>query len=154
MATTLVWWDKPLSKLSAEQWEGLCDGCGKCCLHKLEDEDSGEVVLTAVACRFLEHEEIRCRCYQERTRRQPECLMISLAAFPDILPALPDTCAYRLRWQGDPLPDWHPLKQGGQKEAMLLCGHSVRDRVISEDDLPEDFSDECWESLIIQEWSS
>lgn len=154
MAGNSPWWDKPLSELSASEWEALCDGCGKCCLNKIMDEDSGDVYLTSVACRFLDLERVACRCYPERTQRQRECLALSPESFPAVLPALPDTCAYRLRWQGRPIPDWHPLRHGGEKKHLMLCGQSVKDRVVSETDFPEGLDDEQWEELIILEWSA
>lgn len=139
--------------LDESAWEALCDGCGKCCLHKLEDEDSGEVYLTAVACRFLDQESIRCQCYPERQKRQPACLVIRPDAFPEIARILPHTCAYRLTWEGKPLPDWHPVRQKGSQVQMRLCGHSVRDRVISEDRLEGEPDEDEWQALIIGEWS-
>jgi uncharacterized cysteine cluster protein YcgN (CxxCxxCC family) len=147
------WWDKALQELTPDEWENLCDGCGKCCLHKIEDEDSGAVYLTAVACEFLDLKKTRCRCYAKRTAYQPACLVIAPEAFPAILPSLPNTCAYRLRWEGKSLPVWHPLLNGGSSKNMQLCGHSVRDRVISEQDLDHSLDDDEWQDLIIEEWS-
>ena len=148
-----MWWEKTLDTLTSSEWESLCDGCGKCCLHKIQDEDSGQVWLTAVACRFLDQKEVRCREYSRRAEVEPSCMIISPQAFPDIVPALPDTCAYRLRWEGKPLPVWHPLLQGGKSTAMMQCGHSVKDRVIGVDEMRDPNDDAEWATLIIPEWS-
>ncbi len=152
--TDRPWWEKPLHELDSSEWEALCDGCGKCCLHKLEDEDSGAVFLTAVACSCLDLETVRCRHYARRTEVQPSCMVITVAGLPDLLPALPPTCAYLLRWQGRSLPAWHPLLSGGSSRNMARCGHSVRDRVISENDLDPELDEDGWQALVIEEWSA
>lgn len=148
-----MWWDKPLDTLSASEWESLCDGCGKCCLHKIQDEYSGDVWLTAVACEFLDPDCVRCREYPRRAEVQPACMIITPTAFPGILPALPNTCAYRLRWENKPLPVWHPLLHGGKQTQMTRCGHSVRDRVIGIEKMQDPEDEDEWEALIIPEWS-
>ena len=124
------WEHKSLAELDAEEWESLCDGCGRCCLLKLEDADSGVVAYTGVACRLLDVEQGRCSDYQRRRQRVPDCLVLdaSTVAATDWLPA---TCAYRLRAQGRPLPDWHPLVSG-DPQTVREAGISVAGRVFSE----------------------
>ncbi|OZG73521.1 hypothetical protein BTA51_10925 [Hahella sp. CCB-MM4] len=139
------WWLKPLETLDAGQWEQLCDGCGKCCLHKLQDEETDELYFTAVACRFLGTEKVRCKCYKERAEKNPDCLIIKPDNIESMLEWLPQTCAYRLRSQGMPLPVWHPLNTG-DADHVERCGHSIRHRAISEDELGDDVD---WEELIL-----
>ncbi len=126
------YWERPLESLSRDQWESLCDGCGQCCLHKLEDEDTGEIHFTNVACRLLDPATARCKDYRHRKALVPDCLRLTpaLAASVEWLPA---TCAYRLRADGEPLPDWHYLVCG-DTEAVHRAGVSVRGRVVSEDE--------------------
>lgn len=123
-------WTLPLGSLSRAEWEALCDGCGQCCLHKAEDEDTGAVYPTNVACRLLDISSARCSDYANRKAKVPDCLRLTprLAA---TLEWLPDTCAYRLRAEGRPLPDWHHLISG-DPEAVHAAGASVRGRAIPE----------------------
>ena len=123
-------WHRPIETLSRAQWEALCDGCGQCCLHKLEDEDTGEVLHTNVACRLLDLGTARCGDYRHRKALVPDCLRLTprLALEVSWLPA---TCAYRLRADGDPLPAWHYL-ECGDRDAVRRAGVSVIGRVISE----------------------
>lgn len=140
------WEKKTLDKLSQKEWEALCDGCGKCCLNKLEDEDSGEVALTRVACRLLDDATCRCAQYPIRHQFIPECIVLK----PDNLDThaywMPETCAYRLLWQGKPLPEWHPLLTG-TPESVHEAGVSVRGWTVSEFEISEDE----WEDHIIEE---
>ncbi len=124
--------DTPLEKLDRAQWEALCDGCGKCCLHKLEDEDSGEVVATNIACRLLDGDRGQCRDYRHRRAYVSECVRLTPGSVRS-LPWLPRTCAYRLRAEGKPLPDWHYLVCG-DREAVHRAGESTRGWTVSEDD--------------------
>ncbi len=123
-------WDKPLDALSREEWEKLCDGCGKCCLHKLEDEDTGEVMRTNVACRLLDLKTGRCADYKHRKAMVPDCLRLTMKLVLEV-PWLPATCAYRLRADGKPLPEWHYL-ECGDRTAVHRAGHSVIGKAISE----------------------
>ncbi|WP_018277892.1 YcgN family cysteine cluster protein [Teredinibacter turnerae] len=133
-------WEMPLTELSPQQWEQLCDGCGKCCLHKLQDEETDELYFTDVACRYLNADACRCRDYQNRLQNQPDCLAIT-ADNLELLSWLPSTCAYRLRSEGRPLPAWHPLISG-TAERMHELGQSVRGRVVSESEVqPDDLED-------------
>ncbi len=134
------WERKSLQAMTTEEWESLCDGCGRCCLHKLEDEDSGEVWETRVACKLLDTHSCRCSAYAERKRFVPDCLILT----PDRAREfkwLPETCAYRRLAEGKPLPQWHPLISG-DPEAVHRAGVSVRDQVISEEEINlEDLED-------------
>lgn len=123
-------WELPLGQLSTPEWEALCDGCGRCCLHKLEDEDTGEVVETNVACELLDTKTARCSDYAGRKARVPDCLRLTLKIVQNVS-WLPPTCAYRLRADGQPLPDWHPLVSG-QANGAVRAGISVAGRAISE----------------------
>lgn len=130
MSDNPFWRHKALAAMSPEEWESLCDGCGRCCLHKLEDADSGELFHTNVACRLLDHRSCRCRRYDQRLELVPDCIRLT----PDNvvhLRWLPSTCAYRRLAEGRDLPDWHPLVCG-DPEAVHRAGVSVRGRVVCE----------------------
>lgn len=129
------WEDTPLEALDRGQWEALCDGCGKCCVHKLEDDVTGEVFPTNVACKLLDRHSGQCSDYRHRRAYVPECVRLTpkLAA---TLEWLPDTCAYRLRAEGKPLADWHPLNSG-DPESVHRAGISVRGWTVSEIDVVE-----------------
>lgn len=134
-APSRPWWDKPLRDLDRGEWEALCDGCGRCCLHKLEDDETGQLFPTNVACKLLDRQSGRCRDYRHRRAYVPECVRLTprLAAELDWLP---DTCAYRLRAHGQPLPSWHHLVCG-DPEAVHRAGMSVRGWTVSESDVGE-----------------
>lgn len=140
-------WERfPLQKLSPHEWEALCDGCGKCCLNKLEDADTGEIAFTRVACRLLDDETCRCGQYEIRKTLVPECVVITPRNLPEIAHWMPATCAYRRLFEGKPLNDWHPLVSG-DPESVHRAGISVRGRTVPEFDVPEDE----WEDHIIDE---
>jgi uncharacterized protein len=126
------WEDTPLDKLDRAQWEALCDGCGKCCVHKLEDEDTGELHATNVACRLLDRRMGRCSDYRHRHAYVSECVRLNANNVAGI-EWLPSTCAYRLRAEGKQLPDWHYLVSG-DPESVHAAGQSTRGWTISEDD--------------------
>ena len=130
------WKSLPLADMSPEQWESLCDGCAKCCMQKLEDVDTREVVFTNVVCDLLDLETCRCTDYPNRSTRVPTCVTLTLADLADPY-WLPSTCAYRLLAEGADLPDWHPLLTG-DADSPLKAGHSVMGRVIHERDADED----------------
>lgn len=125
-------WELPLADLTREEWESLCDGCGKCCLHKIEDADTGEISDTNVACKLLDTETAQCTNYRHRRALVPDCLRLTLKIVPEAN-WLPSTCAYRLRYADKPLPVWHPLLSG-DPDGALNAGISVAGRVISEND--------------------
>lgn len=129
------WEDTPLDKLDRGQWEALCDGCGKCCLHKIEDEETGELFATNVACKLLDRRTAQCSNYRHRRAFVPDCVRLT-ASNVDSIDWLPSTCAYRLRAEGSPLPDWHYLVCG-DRDAVRRAGESVSGWTISEDDAGE-----------------
>ena len=125
-------WEKSLSQLDRGEWEALCDGCGRCCVHKLEDDETGELYPTNVACRLLDRRNGRCSDYRNRRRHVVDCVVLDrhkLGSFD----WLPESCAYRLRAAGQPLPDWHYLISGS-RETVHSAGQSTRGWTISEDD--------------------
>jgi hypothetical protein len=123
-------WEKPLAALSRDEWERLCDGCGKCCLHKLEDADTGQIHPTNVACKLLDRETGRCTHYRGRRALVPDCIRLDRDNV-DRFDWLPSTCAYRLRAAGEPLPEWHYLICG-DREAVHRAGQSVRGWTVGE----------------------
>ncbi|MCX4189210.1 YcgN family cysteine cluster protein [Methylophaga sp. OBS3] len=125
------WKHKRLSEMSHEEWESLCDGCGRCCLHKLEDEQDGRMYYTRVACDLLDIKQCRCSDYANRQTRMPDCIQLSVEQ-AHYFDWLPDTCAYRLLSEGEPLPNWHPLVTG-DPQSVITAGVSVRDIAISAD---------------------
>lgn len=136
MAETPFWRRKSLAEMNPREWESLCDGCGKCCLLKLEDEDTGEIAHTDVACRLLDLESCRCTNYRERSRLVPSCIRLSAERLAG-LEWMPSTCAYRLLHEGQDLPWWHPLVSGDRR-TVHQAGISVRHRVISETEVAEE----------------
>jgi uncharacterized cysteine cluster protein YcgN (CxxCxxCC family) len=126
------WKRKKLAEMSADEWESLCDGCGRCCLNKLEHEDTGEILYTDVACRLLDLESCRCVSYEERIRFVPDCRRLTPLNVGRI-PWLPTTCAYRRLAEGKDLNWWHPLVSGDPK-TVEEAGISVRGRIVSERD--------------------
>lgn len=134
------WELKPLAEMTTAEWESLCDGCGKCCLHKLEDEETGDVYYTDVACRYLSAESCRCTHYSERNHLVPECIVLTPADV-DVFYWLPGTCAYRLVAEGKPLPAWHPLITGSAS-SVHAAGISVKGRVTPELSVhPDDYEE-------------
>ncbi|MBW4033952.1 MAG: YcgN family cysteine cluster protein [Proteobacteria bacterium] len=126
------WVVKSLDQMTEVEWESLCDGCGRCCLHKLRDDETGELEFTNVACRLLDTHSCACSDYANRSREVPDCISLTSAALTEI-DWLPPSCAYRLIADGKPLPDWHPLITG-DAGTPFKAGASVSGRVISEED--------------------
>ncbi len=137
-------WERPLEELNPAEWEALCDGCGKCCLNKLEDPDTGEVAFTRIACRLLDGETCRCSQYENRRTFVPDCVFLTPGTIDDIAYWLPATCAYKLRHEGRSLYRWHPLISG-DPESVHRAGESVRGWTVPEFEVPE----EEWEDHII-----
>ncbi len=131
MAEPAFWREKPLAEMSTAEWESLCDGCGKCCLHKIR-EATGVLKLTNVACRLLDTTSCRCGNYPRRKALVPDCVVLTPASLATI-DWLPETCAYRLLKDGKDLPGWHPLVTGDPL-SVHTAGISMRGRCISERD--------------------
>jgi len=140
------WETVPLKKMNSAEWEALCDGCGKCCLNKIEYEDTGEVDYTRIACRLLDGQTCRCSHYEIRHQFVPDCVRLTPASLLKIAYWMPRTCAYRLLWEGAPLPDWHPLVTG-DPESTHAAGQSVRGWTVPEFEVDED----DWEDYVIEE---
>lgn len=137
-ASPPFWTSKTLAEMNEAEWESLCDGCGRCCLIKMEDEDTGQYYFTDVACRLFDETTCRCRDYPNRDREVPDCVRLT----PDNAGSfgwMPPSCAYRLLAEGKSLPDWHPLVSG-RAESVREAGASVVGRVHAREDelsLPE-----------------
>lgn len=140
------WEDTPLTRMTRPEWEALCDGCGKCCMNKLEDEDTGEVVMTRIACRLFDDTSCRCAQYPIRHQFVPECIVLKPTTMDANLYWMPETCAYKLLWQGKKLYDWHPLISG-DPQSVHDAGISMQSRTIPEFEVDEDE----WEDHVIEE---
>ncbi len=119
--------------MSEQEWEALCDGCGRCCLIKLEDEDSGEIFYSNVRCRLLDAGSCRCADYENRHDQVPDCIKLSARNVGEI-DWVPPTCAYRRLAEGKGLAWWHPLVSG-DPETVVKAGVSVRGRTVAEGDV-------------------
>lgn len=140
------WETVPLTKMTPREWEALCDGCGKCCLNKLEDADTGEVWFTRIACRLLDDATCQCSNYAIRKSIVPECVVLTPATLDEIAYWMPKSCAYRRLNEGRGLADWHPLVSG-DPESVHRAGISMRGQTLGEFEIPED----DWEDYIIDE---
>lgn len=139
MGNAMNFWEtKKLSEMTTEEWESLCDNCGKCCLHKLEDEDTGDIYFTSVVCNLIDLDTCRCTRYAERTQLVPECLDLKQHDFAEYN-WLPATCAYRLLSDGEQLPSWHPLLSGStdsvQDAGVAISSYAMKESEI--DDLED-----------------
>lgn len=132
------WETKTLAEMTQEEWEAVCDGCGKCCLHKLQDEDDDFVYYTSVACRLLDCETCQCKDYPNRTRHVPDCVQLSRENV-ETFGWMPSTCAYRLLSEGKGLPEWHPLVTG-DRQSTILAEMSVSGLVIPEEEAHPDLT--------------
>ncbi len=131
------WETVALEDMSREEWEALCDGCGNCCLLKLEDEDTGEYAFTNVCCRLLDTRTCQCGNYPLRKQLVKDCVILTMDNIEQTVPWMPATCAYRLLWEGAQLPDWHPLITG-DKNSVYTSGASVQNWAISEYEIDMD----------------
>jgi len=136
MTAEPFWRTKRLDQMSPQEWESLCDGCAKCCLVKLEDEDTGEIEPTDVACRLLDLGTCRCGDYARRKKKVPDCVILTPKNVGE-LKWMPATCAYRLVNEGKDLFPWHHLVCG-DPDAVHRAGASIKGRVVSERDVPDE----------------
>jgi hypothetical protein len=136
------WEQKSLGEMSREEWESLCDGCARCCLVKLEDEDSGELCYTSVVCRYLDIGQCSCSVYAERTHLVPDCLQVTRENVTQLY-WMPQSCAYRLLAEGKPLPEWHPLVCGNRESirtaGIPVSGYAISEEQLTDEDDLEDF---------------
>lgn len=140
------YWERvPLKNMTKREWEALCDGCGKCCLNKLEDPDTSEIAFTRVACRLLDGENCRCAQYEIRHQFVPDCVTLKPSNLARIAYWMPTTCAYRLLHEGKALQDWHPLISGSA-QSVHDAGISVLGWTVPEFEIDE----EDWEDHIIE----
>ena len=130
------WETTTLAAMTRSQWEALCDGCARCCLHKLQDRENGRIYFTMIACRLLDRQSCRCRAYPQRTAQVPECLVLT-ADNVHTYDWLPATCAYRKLVVGEPLDSWHPLISGN-RVSVHRAGVSIQGMALSEEDIHSD----------------
>ncbi len=142
----MAFWEQALDSLSGEEWEALCDGCAKCCVLKLEDEDTLNVHYTSIGCRLLDDSSCTCTNYALRQMLVPGCVKVTKDNIGDIAEWMPKSCAYRLRHEGKPLPDWHHLITG-DRNSVHRAGASVQNQTVSETEIDED----NYEDYIINE---
>jgi len=142
------WEDKSLAEMTPEEWEALCDGCGRCCLLKLEDEDSGQIITSDVRCQLLDGESCRCTDYPNRKAKVPDCIKLTVENVTQI-GWIPTTCAYRRLAEGKGLAWWHPLVSG-DPQTVIDVGVSVAGRTVNETEVEPD----AWEDHIVDwpEW--
>ena len=140
------WRRHALEDLTRAEWEALCDGCAKCCLIKLEDEDTGEVAYTNISCRLLDQGTCRCGNYALRRQLVRGCVVLDRDNLESVLPWMPRTCAYRLVQEGRDLEPWHPLISG-DPESVHRAGVSLRGRMVAEFEVGE----EDWQEFVIEE---
>ena len=130
------WEEKSLDQMSNAEWEALCDGCGRCCLIKLEDDDTGEIMTSDVRCQLLDPQSCRCNDYQNRQKIVPDCIKLSPQNVTEI-EWVPTSCAYRRIAEGRGLAWWHPLISG-DPQTVIAAGVSVRGRTVAENDVDKD----------------
>jgi len=131
------WKTKTLDEMTEDEWESLCDGCARCCLHKLDFIDEGHLQYTAVACRYLDSDKCQCTNYAKRHELVPDCVKVTPEMLREDCTWLPKTCGYRRVYEGRDLARWHPLRTG-RKESVHEAGISVRGKSISEEGVPEE----------------
>jgi len=138
------WETKHLEEMTRQEWESLCDSCGRCCLHKLQNDFTEEIFYTQIVCHLLDQKTCQCTKYLERSVLVPSCVTMKPEDAKK-LSWMPNTCAYKLLANDKPLPHWHPLITGN-RDAMIEEGIAITGKVISENDVPE----ENWEDYIIE----
>ena len=143
------WETKPLSEMTDKEWESLCDGCGKCCLVQLQDEETEELLQTNIACWLFDDKQCQCRSYSERANLEPSCLIMDKNNIAESVKFAPSTCAYKLLYEGKPLLEWHPLISG-EKGSVHRSGMSVKNKTIAMCDV----GSEGLESYIIESFAS
>lgn len=135
------WENVPLQEMTSAEWEALCDGCGKCCLVKLEDEDTGEVAYTNVACRLFDDATCRCSQYEIRKSLVPSCVIMTPQSIEKSAYWLPSSCAYKRLFEGKPLPEWHPLltknPQSVHDAGASAIGLTIPEYEVDEEDLED-----------------
>jgi len=131
------WERKTLEQMTDAEWEALCDGCGRCCLLKLEDAEDGRIAYTRIACRLFDPDTCRCGAYDRRHMLVPGCVRLTPETLREAARWMPRTCAYRLLAEGAPLPDWHPLLTG-DPASVEAAGMSVRGMTVPEFEVHED----------------
>ena len=145
MATEKPFWEvTPLTEMTNAQWESLCDGCGKCCVLKLEDIDTGAIYYTDVSCKLLCTKSAQCTNYQERKTHVPDCVILQPDNLDDVH-WMPESCAYRRLHEGRGLPQWHPLRVGHKDDMIAanhcVAGHVIAEGAVAEDDMPDHLFD-------------
>ncbi|MEM6624229.1 MAG: YcgN family cysteine cluster protein [Pseudomonadota bacterium] len=142
------WEQVPLEDMTSTEWEALCDGCGRCCLLKLEDEDTGDVHYTNVSCRLFDCETRRCGNYPLRHQMVPGCVVLTPQTLPSASEWMPATCAYRRLYEGRGLPSWHPLLTGTPDSVaqygIAVEGPLIPEYEVLEEDLEDHVLDEDW----------
>lgn len=134
MTNQYFWQTTPLNEMTQQQWESLCDGCARCCLIKLQDEETEEICTTNVVCRYLDLENGHCTEYQARTTLVPECVRLTPENLQEQFHYMPQSCSYRVLYESGDLPDWHPLRTGSS-DALQEAGISVSMIAISETEI-------------------
>jgi len=132
------WETIPMAEMTAPEWEALCDGCGKCCMLKMEDEDEPELIAyTNIACRLFDEKTCRCTSYELRSVLVPTCIQLTPDSIVESRNWMPSTCAYRLLSEGQQLPEWHPLRTG-TADSVHASGNSMQNRTVPEYEVDED----------------
>ena len=134
--SVMFWKEKALAEMSDDEWESLCDGCGRCCVWKFEDEDSGEILYTDIRCHLFNDATCRCTDYPQRTAIVPDCMDIQKLSDAQYA-WLPESCAYRLLHEGKPLFDWHPLISGS-KDSVHKAGISLQKKTVNGENFTEE----------------
>lgn len=140
------WETIPMTEMTEAEWEALCDGCGRCCLFKFEDEDTREVVFTRVACPLMNCDTCHCGDYKNRKNLVPDCVSLTADTMKDTAYFMPKTCAYRLLHEGKPLFDWHPLVSGSH-QSVHDAGVSIKGWTVN----GHDISEKDWKDIVIED---